>query len=202
MANRTVDFKVGTQFVSIDKFRARLLLYENQEFANFVVHSSQRLKVIPNTEIDENVVKKIYYKSAHFKCKTYGEPRVTVSEEDRQRQTSSYKDDCSSGFRLNQKKSNGRLILQITKLDETHNHMRNDQLYKSMPKQRAKVISEASDYLQKVIDVRPSYQLIQARNSTTEGVMKRRDLYNFRKKHTNQEEISDLERIANEMQNV
>lgn len=72
-----------------------------------------------------------------------------------------------------------------------------------MPKQRRQTITEHADYLKKVVDVRPSTQLIQSQISSAEGVVKRRDIYNFRAKQQNLGGGEfELDLILKEMQRV
>lgn len=201
MSNQKVDFKVGTEFNSFVEFEARKLLYERQELANFVVSSSELLKL--SDDITQDDINGFRYHKVRFECKKSGVVRQKVSNEDRKRRTSSYKDDCESFFRILFKKRNGVAKLRITKLAETHNHIRSEQLYKAMPKQRRHTIDEYADYLKKVVDVRPSTQLIQSQISSAQGVVKRRDIYNFRaKKHNVGGGEFELDLILKEMQRV
>lgn len=207
MARQTVNFHTGTFFQSVDEFRDRLSQCEKQENCNFLVDSSKLLKV--GGDISDDVLKNINYKSACFKCKYAGKPRANqVTDDERQRiNTKSYKQDCESFFTISHKVINGQHRLQILKLNENHAHLRSENLFKSMPKQRRHTIESLAEYLKKVVDVRPSIQLLQQQISTKTDVVKRKDIYNFRAKQTRLQhnvtiDLSDLEKVVAEMQTV
>lgn len=135
--------KVGQQFVAYETFERVLRQYENEVFANYSVSSSTRL--VLSDKITNSEVQTLKYKRIHFDCKLSGE-HVNRSEIV-VRSASTYKKGCGSKIKLVLKKIRNGHALEVTTLNEEHNHIRNATLYRSMPKQRRDVIKNASELL-------------------------------------------------------
>lgn len=199
-----IDFKVGTEFRSYKEFSERFKQYQEQVFCNYAVASSNPLKT--SETITQGFVDAYYYRYAKFVCKFGGEARQTVGPQNRLRQTSTYRQNCESFFTTSLcQKENGH-VLVIKKMNENHSHVCSQNLFKSLPNQRRDLIRSCESYLNKVIDVRPNIQMIQAQISSENSVVKRKDLYNHRAKQNNQNvdpiESNDLEQMIREMCSV
>lgn len=204
MAAHNINFAIGAEFPSLSAFKERLREYENENFVNFSVATSNKLQ--QNIEISEEVSKTLHYKYARFECKQSGQPRVKVTEEDRLRKGKTFKQGCESMFTIGtRKKADGLFVLCILSLNENHNHKRSKNMYKSMPKQRLDVIKNAEEYLQQVVNISPNFQLLQNQLSSEQGVVKRRDIYNFKNKQREESAAigqNDLEKIVHEMTGI
>lgn len=194
-----VNFVIGSTFDSIDEFFTKLRLLEKQQNCNYAIASSRALN-INKDKISNDVKRKFKYKYCQFRCKMGGKPRGNAN---RQRQTSSYKQDCGAGMSIALKMIRDRQKLQIVSIENAHNHIRSKSLYDCLPKQRRDTIDEANHYLKHVVNVKPSYQLLQTEISTKSlksGCVKRSDLHNFAAKNrVTPAGISDLDQMVTEM---
>lgn len=199
-----VPFQVGTEFGSFSEFEDELTKYEESVKSVFSVSSSRRLKVGPN--LTEEDCEKLKYEFIRYECLFYGQPRKTLrDDEERQRQTKSYRSGCKSYFTVGIHQNGNTSVLRIRNISGNHNHERNDTIFKSLPKRRRLTIKEAAPYLKHVMNVKPNMQLVQAditNTSANHGVVKRADLYNFKYKNQHWIGDSDLEKMFNEMKNI
>lgn len=203
MAN-TVDSRVGSQFSSIADFRARLALFEKGVYANYAIETSQKLKVSQN--ITQNDVDTFYYESARLQCKFAGAPRALVDEQNRQRETTTFKQGCTAFFRLKFQKKNGIPRLTITVMSNDHTHTLSAPLFETMPKQRQNTMVELEPFLEHAVNIGASAQLVQAEISTSSsvgGVVKRSDWNNYKaKKGTDLVKTDELTKVIAEMQKI
>lgn len=161
MARPQIDFALGTEFRDLETFRKRLSENEKQGNVNFAVASSNLLRA--NNEVSLENVTDLHYKYARFESKMYGNPRATVAEDNLVRTTESYKQICEASFTVGARKNahENVFFLRILSFKDEHNHTRSKNVVQSMPKQRNEVVNENADYLKKVVNVAPSYQLLQ-----------------------------------------
>lgn len=199
-----VVFRSGTEFNNFVEFQQRLKLYEKQEKVNFCISSSNKLKT--TVDIDERAVENIKYKHARFACKFGGNSRSSMADEERKRQSKTYRQACPANFTIGSAKRHGELILRIIQLNEQHNHETSDTLFKALPKQRRETIHAAEPYLQQVIPLKPNMQLLQNQisvNDSDKGSVKRQDLYNLRRRMNETPiDANDLEKMIDEMKSV
>lgn len=197
-----IDFQVGTVFQSHEEFRFQLDRFEKQIKCNFSISSSKKL-VASNAVSAENV--DIFkYKYARFICKFGEKPRDTIGTNVRKRQTKSYKQRCPAYFSIGFKKVNNVNVLQIAIFNGEHSHALSDEFFKTLPKQRRQTIDEATPFLKHIVNVKPNYQLVQNEvRNTIGGLVKRRDLYNFKAKHVDTaNEPDELQTMIQEMQSI
>lgn len=206
MAER-VEFRVGTEFESYNQFKERLNLYEQQEKCNFSVGSSLGLKKVGN--VTDQDIQNIHYKRAHFICKFSGKPRNVVEINERKRDTTSYKQECPSYFKVSMRKRNGLKFLRITHLNETHeNHQRDEDLFETMPKQRRMSIEANQPFLKQVVQVKPNFQMLQSNLSSGKRKVKKSDLYNYKIKIQTEKGLvanvdeNDFDKMVKEMLSV
>lgn len=196
-----MGLRVGQEFASYAAFEIALRKYENESFANFAVSSSVPLK--RTNQITNLEVENFKYQRIYLVCKLSG--THTNRSENIVRNASTYKQGCESLITVVLKKSANRRFLQVTKLNGEHNHMRNEALYQSMPKQRREVVQNASELLARALKTRPNYQLLQREISLggpKKGSCKRKDLYNANAKNKSFTGSNDLEKLVNDLLKV
>lgn len=152
-----VNFVVGTEFQSYIEFRDVLAKYERQEFCNFVLASSTPLKVGEN--ITNRDVENLKYKYILYTCKMFGASR-NKNPQNTKRQSKTFRSNCESQFSIGLKNNNGN-VLRILRIADEHNHVRNENLYRAMPKQRRNTIDGAAPFLKQVANVKANKMLIQ-----------------------------------------
>lgn len=192
-----MNFYVGAQFPSFEEFESRLEQYQDQVFANYVIDSSAILA--PNGDkITSEVVERFKYKRLYYICKMGGSRKEQASYA---RRISTYKRKCPSKFSVSFKETANGFALQILSLVLSHNHELKANLYRAMPKQRRKVIEDARPLLDRVLNTKPDYKLLQfdLSSSNDGGVVKRKDLYNYNTKIKNSFGGTEMEQIVNEL---
>lgn len=193
-----VNFGRGGEFTSFDAFVSELHKFENQHHCVFSISSSVKLRACG---ISAEIRDKCKYKYIKYHC-LFGD-ELRRRDGPRVRKTSSYKQKCkaiiSGGFKMVDEEPVFRLIT----VNNEHNHPHTEAQFKGLPKQRRKTIDEASPYLKQVMNVQPNYMLLQnevRKNSSTQGIIKRGDLRNFKAKHQSATAgITDLEQLVGEL---
>lgn len=186
--------KVGEQFDSYaEDFFPELQLYEKQKFFNHRISKSI---------LDENNPG-IRYKSATLHCKRHGNHQKTTE----QRKTQTFTCNCPYFINIRQKKRNGVLVLEITDMDDSHNHDLSESLFKHMPKQRKAVINDQFEYIENVLKTKPNYRALHKQinnNNSSNGVVVLKDLYNAKAKVEAKEDRheNDLVQLVEEMMRI
>lgn len=175
-----VNFTIGTEFQSYNEFRDLLAKYESQEFCNFVVASSTPLKVGEN--ITNRDVENFKYKYILYTCIMFGASR-NKNPRNAKRQSKTFSSNCESQFSIGLKINNNGNVLRILRLADDHNHVRNENLYRAMPKQRRNTIDGAAPFLKQVANVKANKMLIQNALSVDNIPVKRKDVMNALAKH-------------------
>lgn len=165
------------------------------EKANFMNHFENK-----SEKNRENAA--LNYKYINFKCKFHGEHKKTGDI----RNTSTYKRGCQYSLSVQQKKRDGTTVLEITNLENVHNHERSAELFKHMPKPRSAAVREKTEYINSSLDVRGNFRLLQSRineENETSGIVTLRDLYNQKAKlHEEKTHDNDLVRLVEEMMKI
>lgn len=192
-----MNFYVGAQFASFEEFQSRLDEYSDSVFANYVVESSNLLTENGDT-ITREVVERFKYKRLYYICKMGGSRK---EKEVYLRRSSTYKQKCPSKMTVAFKETTTGFVLQVLSFIANHNHALKANLYRAMPKQRQKVIENAKPLLDRVLNTKPDYKLLQfdLSNSSEGGVVKRQDLYNYNAKVKNNFGGTQMEQIINEL---
>lgn len=121
------------------------------------------------------------------------------------RKTSTYKRQCPSKLRVALKKTENGYVLEVHSFTPNHNHELNEKLYHAMPKQRRKVLANAKPFLDRVMNTKPDYKLLQHDLSIEgegTGIVKRRDLYNYNAKIKDSFGTTEMEQIVNELLSI
>lgn len=192
---------VGAQFASFEDFETKFEQYQDTVFANFTIESSTLLAE-DGDSITAEVVERFKYKKLFYICKMGGTRKEKVSYV---RKSSTYKKQCPSKLRVTLKAIENGYVLQVHAFTPNHNHDLTEKLYRAMPKQRRKVLSNAKPFLDRVMNIKPDYKLLQydlSMESDGKGVVKRRDLYNYNAKIKNSFGATEMEQIVNELLSI
>lgn len=180
----------GDVFDSYAKFELALHKYQQEDFFNTTISHSL---------LDANNPA-IKYKSFRVKCKLHGKYDKKTFE----RSTKTFKQGCPFYMLVNQKRVDGGLVLEISKMNSDHNHARSADLFVHMPEQRIAVIEQTKEYIYNALDAKANYRALHKQvnaTNTSKGIVTLKDLYNVKAKLSakNDKNETDLENLLEEM---
>ena len=110
------------EFVSFNDFQDFIKVYQEENKVVLRTSKSWRLRSKDNVEETKFVIKR-----ATFVCAKFGDKHQWQTSSSHNRKRSSYKSKCCFEFRLNYKKSTGKLL--ITEKNLEHNHELDNEFY-------------------------------------------------------------------------
>lgn len=149
-------FNQHVHFDSYDDFCSAFRVSEKKYSTNFVVASSQKLKI--DGIFTADIVEKFKYRRIVYKCKYHGEPKANDA---RQRDTKTYKRGCQAYFAVSYKKCDfdRRFRLIITEFHIEHNHLLSKENFDSLPRQRNEKLQKHGAFVKQAAEMHSAYVL-------------------------------------------
>lgn len=177
-------FNQHVHFDSYDDFCSAFRVSEKKYYTNFVVASSQKLKI--DGIFTADIVEKFKYRRIVYKCKYHGEPKANDA---RQRDTKTYKRGCQAYFAVSYKKCDfdRRFRLIITEFHIEHNHLLSKENFDSLPRQRNEKLQKHGAFVKQAAEIKSNNRLLQLKiNELAEndggGYVTLKDIHNYKQK--------------------
>lgn len=184
--------RIGETFLSYENdLEPALAAYEKETYTNLFKAKAEKDHGNPNLK----------YKILILKCKFSGEHKNIGNT----RETSTFKQGCPHFVTVKQRNRNGITVLEITNMNNVHNHATTPELFTHLPKQRNAVIEQNAAYVNSSLDSRGNYRIIQSRLNAdnSNGIVTLRDLYNVKVKNDESKKYdNDLVTSIEEMMKI